>query len=166
MKERKPYLLEIYNAFKSNDIKARLKHFDMLTNSLFTLTQSLFDNKVPIEHHHQEIENKYFRYGMANHSIIKLLKGNRFYIIKQQIDITDLFSVFSLTRMQIESFAIMYYLFFDKVDAIEKDFRYDIYKLHGLQKQNSFPLEFKKNEVKKKKIEEEIEKIINKIKEY
>lgn len=68
--------------------------------------------------------------------------------------------------MQIESFAIMYYLFFDKVDTIEKDFRYDIYKLHGLQKQNSFPLEFKKNEVKKKKIEEEIEKIINKIKEY
>lgn len=166
MKERIPYLLEIYNAFKSNDIKPRLKHFDILTNSLFTLTQSLFDNKVQVKHHHAEIENKYFRYGMANHSIIKLLKGNRFFIINQQLEITDLFSVFSLTRMQIESFAIMYYLFFDKVESIEKDFRYDIYKLHGLQKQNSFPVEFKKNEEKKKIIEAEIEKLVEKIKEY
>lgn len=166
MKERIPYLLEIYNAFKSNDIKSRLKHFDILTNSLFTLTQSLFDNNVQIEHHHAEIENKYFRYGMANHSIIKLLKGNRFFIIKQQIEITDLFSVFSLTRMQIESFGIMYYLFFDKVEPIEKDFRYDLYKLHGLQKQNSFPVEFKKNIEKKKIIETEIAILIEKIKEY
>jgi hypothetical protein len=164
MKERIPYLLEIYQAFKTDDIKSRLKHFDILTNSLFTLTQSLFDNKVQIEHHHAEIENKYFRYGMANHSIKKLLEGNRFFIIKKQIEITDLFSAFALTRMQIESFSIMYYLFFDKVETIEKDFRYDIYKLHGLQKQNKFPVEFKKNEEKKKKIESDIQILIDKIK--
>jgi hypothetical protein len=150
MKERIPYLLEIYKAFKTDDIKSRLKHFDIITNSLFTLTQSLFDNKVQIEHHHAEIENKYFRFGMANHSIKKMLDGNRFLIINKQIEITDLFSVFALTRMQIESFAIMYYLFFDKLETIEKDFRYDLYKLHGLQKQNKFPLKFKKNEEKKK----------------
>ena len=48
MKERIPYLLEIYQAFKSDNVKSRLKHFDILTNSLFTLTQSLFDNKVQI----------------------------------------------------------------------------------------------------------------------
>lgn len=166
MKERIPYLLEIYQAFKSDDIKSRLKHFNILTNSLFTLTQSLFDNKVQIEHHHAEIENKYFRYGMANHSIKKLLEGNRFFIIKKQIEITDLFSAFTLTRMQIESFSIMYYLFFDNVETIEKDFRYDIYKLHGLQKQNKFPVEFKKNEAKKKKIKSDIQILIDKIKGY
>lgn len=166
MKERIPYLLEIYQAFKSDNIMSRLKHFDILTNSLFTLTQSLFDYKVQIEHHHAEIENKYFRYGMANHSIKKLLTGNRFFIINKQIKITDLFSAFALTRMQIESFAIMYYLFFDQVGTIEKDFRYDIYKLHGLQKQNKFPVEFKKNLEKKKKIENDIKTIIDKVKLY
>lgn len=166
MKERIPYLLEIYNAFKSNDLKSRLKHFEILTNSLFILTQSLYDNKVQIKHHHAEIENKYFRHGMANHSIIKLLKSNRFFIINQQIDITDLFSIFSLTRMQIESFSIMYYLFFDNIETIEKDFRYDIYKLHGLQKQNNFPVTLKRNQEKKKIIEGEIETLIKKIKEY
>lgn len=166
MKERIPYLLEIYKAFKTDDIKSRLKHFDIITNSLFTLTQSLFDNKVQIEHHHAEIENKYFRFGMANHSIKKMLDGNRFLIINKQIEITDLFSVFALTRMQIESFAIMYYLFFDKLETIEKDFRYDLYKLHGLQKQNKFPLKFKKNEEKKKIIEKEIDILMDKIKGY
>jgi predicted RNA-binding protein len=166
MKERRPYLLEIYKAFKTDDIKSRLKHFDIITNSLFTLTQSLFDNKVQIEHHHAEIENKYFRFGMANHSIKKMLDGNRFLIINKQIEITDLFSVFALTRMQIESFAIMYYLFFDKLETIEKYFRYDLYKLHGLQKQNKFPLKFKKNEEKKKIIEKEIDILMDKIKGY
>jgi hypothetical protein len=166
MKERIPYLLEIYKAFKTDDIKSRLKHFDIITNSLFTLTQSLFDNKVQIEHHHAEIENKYFRFGMANHSIKKMLDGNRFLIINKQIETTDLFSVFALTRMQIESFAIMYYLFFDKLETIEKDFRYDLYKLHGLQKQNKFPLKFKKNEEKKKIIEKEIDILMDKIKGY
>lgn len=166
MKERIPYLLEIYQAFKTDDIKSLLKHFDILTNSLFALTQSLFDNKVKIQYHHAEIENKFFRYGMANHSIKKLLEGNRFFIINKQIEITDLFSVFAITRMQIESFSIMYYLFFEKLDTIEKDFRYEIYKLHGLQKQNKFPVEFKKNEEKKKKIEDDISVLIDKIKSY
>lgn len=103
---------------------------------------------------------------MANHSIIKLLNSNRFFIINQQIEITDLFSVFSLTRMQIESFSIMYYLFFDNIETIEKHFRYDIYKLHGLQKQNNFPVTLKRNQEKKKIIEGEIETLIKKIKEY
>lgn len=166
MKERIPYLLEIYEVFKSDNIKSRLKHFDILTNSLFTLTQSLFDNKVQIKHHHAEIENKFFRFGMANHSIKKILEGNRFFLIKQQIEIIDLFSAFTLTRMQIEAFAIMFYLFFDKAEVIEKDFRYDIYKLHGLQKQNNFAVKFKKNEEKKKIIENDIDVLIKKIKGY
>ncbi len=58
--------MQIYQAFKTDDLESRIKQFDILTNSLFILTQSLFDNKVKIEHHHAEIENKYFRYGMAN----------------------------------------------------------------------------------------------------
>ncbi|MBZ9728736.1 hypothetical protein LB467_03475 [Salegentibacter sp. JZCK2] len=166
MKDRIPYLNEIYRAFKSDDVKARLKHFDLLTNSLFTLTESLFENKVQIEYHHAEMENKFFRYGMANHSIKKLLEGNNFSIINKQIEIIDLFSVFALTRMQIETFAIMYYLFFEKVETIEKDFRYDLYKLHGLQKQNNFPVKFEKNEEKKKAIQKEITLVIEKVKIY
>ncbi|MHA6281177.1 hypothetical protein ACXYMT_13430 [Salinimicrobium sp. CAU 1759] len=163
MKDRIPYLVEIYRAFKSDDLKSRLKQFDLLTNSLFTLTQSLFDNKVKVEYHHAEIENKFFRYGMANHSIKKLLEGNKFSIISKTIEITDLFSLYALTRMQIETFAIMYYLFFDKVETAEKNFRYNLYKLHGLQKQYSFPVKSEKNEDKKTAIQKEIYLITEKI---
>lgn len=163
MKERIPHLLDLHIAFKNNDIHTQLNHFNMLTNSLFLLTQSLFDNNVKINYFHSELENKYFRYGMANHSISNLMKGNRFKLINLEVNITDLFSIFSLTRMQIESYALMFYLFYDYVTEVEKDFRYNIYKLHGLIKQSKFSTTSEKGVEKKRIILEEIELIRGKI---
>ena len=37
--------------------------------------------------------------------------------------------------MQIESYLIIFYLIFDKIPTTEKNFRYDIYKIHALRKQ-------------------------------
>ena len=49
----------------------------------------------------------------------------------------------------------MHYLFFDNVSDLEKDFRYDMYKLHGLQKQFGF---------KPMNVNSEIESLLKKIK--
>lgn len=163
MKDRLPHLLDLHTAFENNDIDTRLDHFNILTNSLFILTQSLFDNNENIKYFHSEMENKYFRYGIANHSISNLLKGNQFKLISLDVNITDLFSIFSLTRMQIESYALMFYLFFDNVPEIEKDFRYNIYKLHGLIKQSKFSTTTEKGLEKKGMILQEIELIKDKI---
>lgn len=160
------YLFELHDAFKTKDIVSQLSHFKMLTNSLFTLTQSLFDSNEKIKYFHSELENKYFRYGIANHSIINLMTGNEFKLITLDVKITDLFSIFSLTRMQIESYALMFYLFYDDVPENEKNFRYNIYKLHGLIKQSKFNTTSEKGIEKKNKILTEIESLKETITEF
>lgn len=166
MKKRIPHLLDLQIAFKNDDIETRLEHFNLLTNSLFLLTQSLYDNNVKIKYFHTELENKSFRYGIANRSISNLLKGNQFKLINLDVNITDLFSIFSITRMQIESYTLMFYLFYDNVTEIEKDFRYDIYKLHGLIKQSKFNVTSEYGIEKRKLILDEIELLKQKISAY
>ncbi|MBC7846194.1 MAG: hypothetical protein H7Y10_06855 [Flavobacterium sp.] len=166
MDERVKYLKELRNAYKTKDIVTQLSDFKMITNSLFKLTQSLFDNNEKFKYFYTELENKYFRYGIANQSIAKLMGGNKFKLIELDIKITDLFSIFSLTRMQIESYALMFYLFYEGVTATEKDFRYDIYKLNGLIKQSKFKVKTEISIGKKNKILEEIETIKQKITQY
>lgn len=157
MNDRVKHLQELQNAFKNKDIDAQLSHFKMMTSCLFKLTQSLFYNNEKIKHFHSELENKYFRYGLGNHSIVKLMRGNEFELIELKVRFTDLFSIFSLTRMQIESYALMFYLFYDNITEAEKNLRYDIYKLHGLIKQSKFKVKAEKSIDKKSKILEEIE---------
>lgn len=166
MDDRVKHLEELSEAFKTKDIVTQLSDFKMMTNSLFKLTQSLFDNNEKTKYFHSELENKYFRYGIANHSIVKLMSGNEFKLIDLEIKITDLFSIFSITRMQIESYALMFYLFYEDITENEKDFRYDIYKLHGLSKQCKFKVKSEKNIEKRDKILTEIEILKEKISEF
>ncbi|WP_445720282.1 hypothetical protein [Flavobacterium sp.] len=162
-KERIQYLIELHKAFKSNDIVEQLDNFKMLTSSLFKLANSLFDKNEKIKYYHSELENKYFRFGLANHSISNLMNGNNFKLISLDVNITDLFSVFSITRMQIESYSLMFYLFFDEITEDEKNFRYDIYKLHGLLKQSEFSVISEQGVNKKNKILEEINLLKEKV---
>lgn len=159
MSTRDKYLLELLNTYKSKDVDKQLSDFRMITSSLFTLTQSLFDNNEQVKYFHSELENKFFRFGLANHSIINLMQGNQFKIIDIETRITDLFAIFSLTRMQIESYSLIFYLFFDKISDKEKDFRYDIYKLNGLLKQCKFKARTQTSIEKKEIILKEIESI-------
>jgi hypothetical protein len=54
----------------------------------------------------------------------------------------------------------MFYLFYDNTDIIEKEFRYDIYKLHGLLKQSRFNIQ---NDNNKDEIIEKRNVIFNEI---
>ncbi len=140
MKERTQILLEFLATQQSKDIDTSIANFDLITNSLFSLTQSLYDGQEEIKYYQRELEGKFFRHGLANQSIINLIKGNHFRLINSEVIYGDIFSIKNITRMQIESFLIMFYLFFDDVSDNEKDLRYSVYKLHGLRKQSSFPV--------------------------
>jgi hypothetical protein len=157
MKEKIEHISEILWAAEKNDISLMISHFEIITNSLLILTQGLHDNREKIEHFQKELEGKFFRFGFANLSLIKLMKGNNIKINNQQISIIDIFSLNSITRMQIESYLMMFYLFFDNVDNSVKNFRYDVYKLHGLLKQSNFEIatEFLEKEIQLNKIEAE-----------
>lgn len=149
MNEKLRHLLEIYLASINDDFGKRIEHFELITSSLFNLTQSLFDNKEQIQYCQRELEGKLFRFCLANHSLIDLIKGNDLTWKDGKTKIGDIFSINSIMRMQIESYLIMYYLFFDEISETERNFRYDIYKLHGLQKQLNFKTPIETAEKKK-----------------
>ena len=155
MTEREKFMKELLYVEDSSDDKLKIDTFEKLNNSLFRLTQTLYDNKVNVSYHLKELEGKYIRFGFANQSIITLLRGNTFDIIDRKTTIIDVFSIHSIMRMQIESFLWMFYLFYDNIEIAEKEFRYDIYKLHGLLKQSRFEInnDEDKNEIIKKRSE-------------
>jgi hypothetical protein len=142
MSNKLEHLNEIVEFQFNDDISKGISHLELLSNSLFKLTQSLYDYKEKPAYYLRELEGKYFRFGLANQSIIRLIKGNQFNLINREVLIPDIFSFKSLTRMQIESYLIMHYLFFENVSEAEKTFRYDIYKIHALQKQLGFKINF------------------------
>jgi hypothetical protein len=159
------HLTSVYDTVENKNLPEQTRQLEILTDALFGLTQSLFDSNESITYFQSELENKYFRYGLANQSILNLLKKNKFVLINKDVELTDIFSLFSLSRMQIESFAIMFYLFFDKGPDGSDDFRYNIYKLHGLQKQYNFKVQSSDSiEQKRQIIKNEIEELIIKIK--
>lgn len=165
MTERKKYLIQLHLNDENKDVAKCIDDFESISNSLFHLNQSLFENKEVIKYHQREIEKKYFRFGLGNHSIINLIKGNKFIFNKKPVHFVDLSSINNITRMQIESFLIMYYLFFDDISDLDKDFRYDIYKLHGLQKQSNFKIHDKeRNQIHLDRISSELNEAIENVK--
>ena len=165
MSKKIDYLKEVYKINKDNNIFLEMERLELLTKVLFDITQSLSDYKETPLYHLTEIEGKYFRFGLANQSIINLIKGNNFKLLNKDILLTDIFSLKCITRMQIESFLLMFYLFFDDISNEVKSFRYNIYKLHGLQKQLGFEINFTSPfiEEQKLRIKREIEEVIKKI---
>lgn len=136
MDDRSKLLLELYRIESTSDNKEKLKSLSNINNCLFELVQNLYEKKVEIKYHQREFEGKYFRFGLSNQSIINLINGNIFDFFDKKVNMIDIDSLYSITRMQIETFLIVFYLVFDDISDEEKDFRYDIYKLHGVLKQS------------------------------
>jgi hypothetical protein len=166
MNERDKHYIEIYIAESLNDINKKIDFFTCITNCLFELANNPFEKKIKIKFHQQVLEAKAYRLAFANHSIITLINGSRVKILENEINSTDIDSLFSITRMQIETFLILHYLVFDDVDDETKDFRLNIYKLNALQKQKGFKLSPNFNDANNQliKIEEEIKENIEAIK--
>ena len=136
--ENKDVYLEVLASREENSNSIKISILELLNDNMFRLVQSLKDSKVKLKYHHRELEGKYFRFGLGNQSMINLAKGNTSRILDIDTRIVDIFSVFSISRMQIEAFAMSFYLFFEKIDENELNFRYDIYKIHGLTQQSKY----------------------------
>jgi hypothetical protein len=134
-----------------------------LNNSLLILINSLVESNAKPLYFQTELESKFHRFFLTNLSILKLVQGLEFEISGKTYPTRDVFSINSLTRMQLENYIVMKYLFFDDVSEEEKDFRYDIYKFQGLTKQSGFNVTKPESQKKKDSIIEEIEIIKSKI---
>lgn len=134
-----------------------------LNNSLLILINSLAESKAKPLYFQTELESKFHRFFLTNLSILKLVQGLEFEFLGKKYPTRDVFSVHSLSRMQIENFIVMKYLFFDDISDEEKDFRYDIYKFQGLTKQLGFNVTKPESQKKKDSIIEENNKIKAKI---
>lgn len=142
--------------FENNALKS-------LNNSLLILVNSLSETNFKPNYYQTDLESKFQRFFLTNLSILNLVLGLEFEISGKTHSKWDVFSINSLSRMQIENFIVMNYLFFDNSSEEEKDFRYDIYKFQGLTKQSGFNVTKPESQEKKASILEEINNIKNKI---
>lgn len=166
MSESEKYYFEIILVEKFKDVEKKLEFFSEMTNCLFDLVNNLFEEKITIKYYQRELESKLYRYGVSNKTIEKIITGNKFNLVGKEVNIIDIDSLYSITRMQIEIYSILYYLIFDKVSDELKDFRYNIYKLHGIQKQHNFEVSpnFVDKENQLEKIKNELDELIEIIK--
>lgn len=139
-------------------------HLDQLNFALSALSNSLFEYKEAVAYHDSELEGKLFRFIMANSSLIKLLDKNQLRLKDKNYDVLDLPTINSISRMQIETFLMIYYLSFSTGPAEEKDMRYDIYRLHGLKKQAEFSVTSQYGKTKRAEINQEYETVLDQLK--
>lgn len=157
MNQRDQYTLELLSMMKNGSLKKFVEEFKELNIWFLEIFQSLHESKSGVKFYQSELEGKYIRFGFANQSLIELCSGSNYQIRNKQFKTIDLHSIYSICRMQIESFIMIIYLFYDSISAEEKEFRYLVYKLHGLIKQGNFSVRFKKHIQIKNEILREIE---------
>lgn len=155
MDEKTYHKLNLVSLSKNGGKTEWINEFSYLNKWFLEVIQSLYESKANVCYYQTELESKYIRFGFANQSIINLSKNFKINVRSKDISIIDIFSIYSISRMQFESFIIIYYLFYDNITETEKEFRYNIYKLHGLLKQLSFPVSFKQAIVKKERIQQD-----------
>lgn len=165
MNEKSNHLIELL--LLEQNLELKISRFRDITRILLEIVEELFANQIQVKYHQSELEKKYQRFGFANLSILNLIQGNKLLFNNLELNIIDIASINSITRMQIETYIMIYYLFFDEISTEEKDFRYDIYKLHGLQKQAAFDIDNQTEETLSKieNIKNEINSLIDKIKD-
>ncbi|GAA4242151.1 hypothetical protein [Winogradskyella damuponensis] len=78
-------------------------------------------------------EKLLFQILYHNSSLINLTKGSTIIVRDKNININDMTAVYSLARLQIETFVNLSYMFFLNIDY-SKNLRAYVYKIHGLRK--------------------------------
>lgn len=103
-------------------------------NSLLTeCTQDLYDNGIRFEDAGL-FEKLLFQIICHNESLLTLTNGNLIKFRQQQLKINDLTAVYSIARLQIETFINLSYIFF--IDSeYSKEIRAYVFKIQGLRKQ-------------------------------
>jgi hypothetical protein len=149
----------------NDDFKNELIVLKRLNNSFGQIINNLSESNITLKYFQSDLEGKLIKFFLANLSILKLVDGVEFELLGRKHWTRDIFSINSITRMQIENFIMINYLFFENISEEEKDLRYDIYKLHGLIKQHNFKVLLPENQKKKDEVFEEMSSLKTKISE-
>lgn len=79
-------------------------------------------------------EKLLFQILYHNSSLLNLTKGSSIKVRNKNISVNDITAVYSVTRLQIETFVNLCYIFFLDINY-SKSLRACVYKIHGLRKQ-------------------------------
>lgn len=104
-----------------------------LNSFLANCTQDLFEYAIKFENAGL-FEKLLFQIVYHNSSLINLSKGSLIEVRNKSFKVNDMTAVYSLARLQIETFVNLSYIFFLDIDY-SKNLRAYVYKIHGLRKQ-------------------------------
>lgn len=132
-----------------------------LNSLLIECTQDLYDNRIKFEDAGL-FEKLLFQIIFHNETILTLTSGKLIEIRDKQLKINDLTAVYSIARLQIETFINLSYIFF--IDSeYSKEIRAYAYKIQGLRKQidlaKKHPKDFEPIKKMRNELAEELRKI-------
>lgn len=125
-----------------------------LNNILADYLQDLFDRKVEIAQGGL-FEKLSFQIVLHNSSLLKLSESRILSIKEKKIEQFDISGIYTLCRLQFESFINLVYLYFI-AHEIPNEIRISVYKIHGLRKQLSLTSHHEKSHPAIAKIRNEI----------
>lgn len=132
-----------------------------LNSLLIECTQDLYDNGIKFEDAGL-FEKLLFQIIFHNETLLTLTSGKLIEIRDKQLKINDLTAVYSITRLQIETFINLSYIFF--VDSeYSKEIKASVYKIQGLRKQIELNKKYPKDFEPIKKMRNELAEKLRKI---
>jgi len=132
MNERKDKILALLSLSNLSLVNQR-KILEELNSLLSECTQDLYEFGIKFENANL-FEKLLFQIIFHNSSLSNLTKGSSINIRNKNIKINDMTAIYSLARLQIETFVNLSYIFFLDSEH-SKNIRAYVYKIQGLRKQ-------------------------------
>jgi hypothetical protein len=159
-------LLNLYVTSTSRDFNSHLLEFQEIIEALITICDRLHDAKVSTEYWKQHLEILSAKFALHSSSLAVLFKGTP---IKNLTDekiakkYPDMGSIFTLSRAQMESYLMFYYLNVQPKSFEEGELRYLLYEVSGLAHRQQYPASTPEYITKKEKERNELDGILGKI---
>ncbi|MEH6765274.1 MAG: hypothetical protein V7655_12295 [Aequorivita antarctica] len=136
-------LIDVFNSLNDLSLKNQRDILNELNKCLAECTQDIYDFKIKFEDA-ELFEKLMFQIIYHNSSLEKLSDGSIINIREQSLKINDLSAIYSLARLQLETFINLSYNFF--IDCkYSKKLRIYVYKIQGLRKQISLSEKHRKD---------------------
>jgi len=123
-----------------NSVPSTLESLELITKASTELIQSIYDSKPKLGEGEVFIETLSIKILLATKSIIELGKGATISDLTKDsnVKLLDFPSINILTRSIIEAFLTLEYLFFNKKNKDERNFRFNIWKISGYKSRQNF----------------------------
>ncbi|MFC5269911.1 hypothetical protein [Adhaeribacter terreus] len=107
---------------------------EQFNNILIAQVDNLHTQGTQVLFWQRHLEGLFVKLSFKISSVIKLLDRTPISYGDKSVQVFDISSIYILTRAIIENYLIIYYLHFDNVDDIRKEFRFIIYTIDGLRR--------------------------------